>query len=94
MPLITCLRRSASGRAQSGCGSTHTGLEIDEDCSGDVSSVVALIVEDIFAITAFSCKILEVPVLADSVLLAELLPELAANCVCARRPLVGRTNQL
>jgi hypothetical protein len=32
-------------------------LKIDQDCSGDISRVVALVVEDIFAVTAFRRKV-------------------------------------
>jgi hypothetical protein len=58
---------------------THSWLEIDQDGSGDVSGVVALVVEDIFPVAALGCEVLEVAVLADSVLLTKLLPKLAAN---------------
>ena len=40
-----------------------------------------LVEEDILAITALCCKVLERAVLIDSMLLAQLLPELAADCV-------------
>ena len=56
------------------------GFEVDQDGSGDVSRVVALVIEDVFAVTAFGRKVLEVPVLVDAVLLAQLLPELATDC--------------
>ena len=39
-----------------------------------------LIEEDVLAISALGCKLLQVPILADAVLEAQLLPELAANC--------------
>lgn len=58
---------------------THSRLEIDQDGPGNVACVVALVVEDIFAIAAFGRKVFQVPILADSVLLAELLPELTAD---------------
>ena len=54
-------------------------LEIDQDCSGDISRVVALVVEDIFAVAALCGEVLEVSVLADPVLLAQLLPELTPD---------------
>jgi hypothetical protein len=54
-------------------------LEVDEDGAWDVACVVALVVEDIFAVAALGREVLEVPVLADAVLLAELLPELTAD---------------
>jgi len=38
-----------------------------------------LVEEDILAITALGCEILEVAILADAVFLAELLPELTAH---------------
>lgn len=59
---------------------THPGLEIDQDGSRNVPCVVALVVEDVLAVAALGRKVLKRAVLADSVLLAELLPELAANC--------------
>jgi hypothetical protein len=51
-------------------GVDDAGLEVDEDGAGDVARVVALVVEDVLAVTALGGKILEVAVLADSVLLA------------------------
>ncbi len=60
-------------------GATHARLQIDQDGPGDVSRVVALVVEDILAVAAFCREVFEVPVLADAVLLAQLLPELAAD---------------
>jgi len=57
----------------------NTRLEIDQDRSRDVSGVVALVVKDIFAVTALGRKVLEVSILTDSVFLAQLLPKLAAN---------------
>jgi hypothetical protein len=62
-------------------GEAYPWLEVDEDGPRDVPRVVALVVKDIFAIAAFGCKLLEVPVLADSMLLAKLLPELTADFV-------------
>jgi hypothetical protein len=46
------------------------GLEVDEDGAGDVAGVVALVVEDVFAVTALGGKVLEVAILADAVFLA------------------------
>jgi hypothetical protein len=54
-------------------------LEVDQYCSGDVSRVVALVEKDIFAVTAFGCEVLEVSILVDSMLLTQLLPELATD---------------
>jgi hypothetical protein len=58
---------------------TYSWFEVDQDGSWDVACVVALVVEDIFAVAAFCGKVLEVPVLTDAVLLAKLLPELTAD---------------
>lgn len=56
-----------------------SGLQINQDGSWDVPSIVALVEEDVFAVTAFRCKVFESSILINSMLLAELLPELAAN---------------
>ena len=61
---------------------THSWLEIDQDSAGDVAGVVALVVEDILAVAALGRKVLEIPVLADAVFLAKLLPELTADLSC------------
>lgn len=58
------------------------GFEVDQNRSWYVSGIVALVVKDILAIAAFGRKVLEVPILVDPVLLAQLLPELAPNLVC------------
>lgn len=58
---------------------TYSRFQINQDGSGDVSRVVALVVEDIFAVAALGRKIFEVSVLADAVFLTELLPELASD---------------
>lgn len=58
---------------------TYSRLEIDQDGSWNISRVVALVEEDVFSVGAFCCKILEIAVLPNAVLLAKLLPELAAN---------------
>ena len=59
----------------------HARLEIDEDGSWDVTGVIALVEEDILAITALGCEVLEVSVAGDAVLLAQLLPESRADGV-------------
>lgn len=71
-----------------GVGGTYSWLEIDQDGPRDVPRVVALVVEDIFAIAAFGRKVLEVSVSTDAVLLAELLPELAADFAPPSQPCV------
>lgn len=58
---------------------TYPWLEVDQDGSRNVSRVVTLVVKDILAVTALGRKVLKVPVLTDAVLLAKLLPELAAD---------------
>ena len=57
----------------------NAGLKVNKDGSWNVASVVALVVEYIFAVAALGREVLQIPVLVDPVLLAELLPELAAN---------------
>jgi hypothetical protein len=55
-------------------------LEVDQHGPRYISGVVALVEEDILAVTAFCRKVLEVSILVDAVLLTQLLPELTANC--------------
>lgn len=72
------------------------GFQVDEDSPRDVPRVVTLVEEDVFPVTALGREILEVSVLANSVFLTKLLPELAANwelsatigaeCPWCRRP--------
>jgi hypothetical protein len=57
----------------------HTRLQIEQDSARDVARVVGLVKKDIFAVATFGRKIFKVAVLTDAVLLAELLPELAAD---------------
>lgn len=59
---------------------TYTRFEVDQDCSRNIAGVIALVVEDVFPVTALGREILEVAILADSVFLTKLLPELTANC--------------
>ena len=59
----------------------NAGLKVNKDGSWNITSVVALVVEYIFAVAALGREVLQIPVLVDPVFLAELLPELAANCV-------------
>ena len=40
-----------------------------------------LVEEYIFSVPALGRKVLEIPILADAVLLTQLLPELTANCL-------------
>lgn len=60
---------------------TYSRLQIDQDRSGNVSCVVGLVEEDVLAIAAFSRKVLEVAILANSMFLAKLLPKLASNYI-------------
>lgn len=46
----------------------------------DADSGTYLVEEDILAVPAFCCKLLQVPILANTVLQAQLLPELATDC--------------
>lgn len=56
-----------------------SGLEVYQDSSRNVSRIVTLVVEDVLAVTAFCCKVLQVAILIDAVFLTQLLPKLAAN---------------
>ena len=58
---------------------TYPRFQINQDGSGDVSRVVALVVKYILAVAALGRKVFEVSVLADAVFLTELLPELASD---------------
>ena len=60
-------------------GVEDAGLEVDEDGARDVPRVVGLVVEDVLAVAALGREVFEVAVLVYAVLLAELLPELAAD---------------
>lgn len=55
-------------------------FQVNQNRARDVPCIVALVVEDVFAVAALGRKFLEVTVLVDSMLLAELLPELASDC--------------
>jgi len=57
------------------------GFEVEEDGAGDVAGVVGLVEEDIFAVAAFGGVGGEVAGLVDAVFLAQLLPELGADCL-------------
>lgn len=72
---------SALPRLFSRSSVTYSRLQVDQDRARDISRVVALVVKHILAVPALGGKVLEVAILADSVLLAELLPELASNCL-------------
>lgn len=72
------LRARASGRVST--LSTYTWLQVDQDGTGDVARIVTLVVKDILPIAPFRGKVLQIAVPTDAVLLAELLPKLAANC--------------
>jgi len=61
----------------------HPRLEVQQDSAWNVTSVVGLVKEDVFAITALGRKVLEVAVFVDAVFLAELLPELLPDTVAA-----------
>lgn len=64
-------------------------LQIYQDGSGDVSSVVTLVVEDIFPVPTLRREILEITILVDAVFLTELLPKLAANWSVLALPYIG-----
>jgi hypothetical protein len=56
-------------------------LEVEQDGARDVARVVRLVEEDVLAVAALGGEVLEVAILVDAVLEAELLPELAPDCV-------------
>lgn len=61
----------------------HSGFQVQEDCTRDISSIVGLIEEDIFPVSAFCREVLKIAILVYTVFAAELLPELASNCARA-----------
>jgi hypothetical protein len=64
-------------------------LEVEQDGARDVARVVGLIEEDVLAVAALGGKVLEVAILVDAVLEAELLPELAPDWLVSGR-IVGK----
>jgi len=58
----------------------HSRLEVQHDCARDIARVVGLVEEDVLAITAGVRALggiwVKVTILVDTVLKAELLPEL------------------
>lgn len=56
-----------------------TRFQVDQNRAGDVSRVVALVVENVLAVTALGRKVLEISITADAMFLAKLLPELASD---------------
>lgn len=81
MALSTCAcQRLANWLPTLLSGPTYSGLEIYQYGTWYVSGVITLVVEYVFAVAAFGREVFEITILADSVLLAELLPELASNC--------------
>lgn len=72
------------GEWRAGCSECRrTGRPVRIVASCHVSEVgvgTCLVEEDILPVTALSREVFEVAVLVDAVLLAQLLPELAANC--------------
>jgi hypothetical protein len=59
---------------------TYAGFQVDQNSPRDVSRVIRLIEEHIFPVSALCRKVLEIPILAYTMLLAQLLPELTTNC--------------
>ena len=57
----------------------HPRLEVEKQRAGNVTRVVGLVEEDIFAVAAFDRVVCKVAGLVDAVFLAELLPELGAD---------------
>lgn len=70
--------RVSSSKAR---GETYSRFQVYQDRSRDVSCIVTLVVEHVLAVAALGRKLLEVAISSDSMLLAELLPELASNYV-------------
>jgi hypothetical protein len=56
-------------------------LEVEQDGARDIAGVVGLVEEDVLAVAALGRKVLQVAILVDAVLEAELLPELAPDWV-------------
>lgn len=61
-----------------------TRFQIYQNRSRDVSRIVGLVEEDIFAVTALCRKFLQVTILTDPMFLAQLLPELTSNYIPPR----------
>jgi len=57
------------------------GFQVDQYGPGDVSRIVTLVVENVLPVATLSREVLEVAVLIDAVLLAELLPKLAPDFI-------------
>ena len=57
----------------------HAGLQVEQDGAWDVSRIVGLVKEDVFPVAAFGRVGCEIAGAIDTVLLAELLPELTAD---------------
>jgi len=57
-----------------------TRLQVDHKCARNIMLVVGLIEEDIFSIVSLSRVLFENTLSADTVLHAQLLPELVSNC--------------
>lgn len=93
MPLMTCVVH-AYGQHTSALhflstiahpqAPAYSGLQVNQDRSGNISGIVALVVKHIFAVTALRGKVLEVTVLADAMFLAELLPKLTSNYIARK----------
>jgi len=58
-----------------------TRFQIYQNRSRNVSRIVGLVEEDIFAVTALCRKFLQVTILTDPMFLAQLLPELTSNYI-------------
>lgn len=59
---------------------THSRLQVYENRSWNISRIVALVVKHVLAIASLGGKVFEIAILANAMLQAELLPELASNC--------------
>ena len=59
---------------------TYARFQVDQDGTGDVSRVIRLIEEHIFPVPTLCRKVLQIPILAYAMLLAQLLPKLTTNC--------------
>lgn len=92
--VVSLLLFSISAALQREQSRTYSWLQVYQDRSWDISRIVALVVKHVLSISALCREILEVAVLVDTMLLAELLPKLAANCVLSVHDLLARVSCL
>lgn len=61
------------------CLKTYSRLQVDQYGSRNVSRIVGLVEENVFAVSALRCEVLQITILTNAMLLAKLLPKLATN---------------